>query len=111
MTHDEWNVFAEKFVQGMKDLLVAKGKDYNDGTADRLQNFKNIAAETGVSPQQAALVLCAKHWDAIKRHCRGHLCTTEPLEQRLLDVANYMVLIAGLERDRIRKEGSDGAEA
>lgn len=112
MKQQNWNLFVSAFVQRISETLVAKGRDYNDGEDDRLQNFRSIGADAGVSDMQAALVLASKHWDAIKRHCRGHHCTTEDVRHRLLDLACYTILIAALEEDRVNagttaKEGAD----
>ncbi len=99
MTQSDWNVFAAGFLEQMHSTLVAKGKDYNDDIADRLQNFKSIGVASGADPRQVGAILAAKHWDAITRHCRGIHCTTEPVRERLIDLANYCVLIAALEAD------------
>lgn len=99
MKQAEWEVYARRFLDQMYATLCAKGRDYNDGTDDRLQNFKTIAARTGTTPQQALQVLVSKHLDAIERHCRGHKCTTEPVYGRLIDACNYFVLLAALEED------------
>lgn len=99
MTQKDWENHVDTFLETMRNVLKAKGKDYSDGNKDRLQNFKDIGQAAGVGSHQAALVLAAKHWDAISRHCRGIKCVTENVQQRLVDLANYAVLISAIEKD------------
>lgn len=99
MTNDKWNEMAEEFLGEMRSTLVQKARDYNDDQLDRLDNFKAIAAITGLSPSMVGFVLAAKHITAIARHCRGNKCVTEDVRKRLIDLGNYCILIAGLDED------------
>ena len=48
----------------------------------------------GLRPEQVMLVLAGKHWGAIKTYVKTERLATEPIRERLKDMANYMALMA-----------------
>lgn len=87
------------------EILAAKGRDYTAGTdhaEDRLGNFKSLAKRLGLTPMQVWAVYFAKHADAVLAYAKGQT-ESEPIEQRLHDVANYALLGLGL----VEEEGWD----
>ena len=75
------------------DLLVTKGKEYS-GTQDRLANFKNLAIDLGLLPQQILWVYLKKHLDSICSYIReGKTFSTESIQGRIMDARNYLALL------------------
>lgn len=93
MNIDERNEKLGVFFQECQDILVKKGKDYNpNGVA-----FDEIYAEAsalGLKPEQYLMVLTSKHWGAIKRYTTMGILESEPIRDRLKDLANYCALMA-----------------
>lgn len=100
MNQSEFERFTEDFIAKTADLLVVKGKEYA-GSEDRLANFKRGAALTGVEPEQVCFIYLSKHYDAVATFLReGEIPGAEPIAGRLHDLANYVLLLAALVRER-----------
>ncbi len=85
-------------------MCEVKGPEYAD-SADRLANFKEIAAETGTTPEQVLLVYLSKHLRSIRHFIKGGCkqIGSEPIEGRIMDAQNYLDLLVCLLAER--KEG------
>lgn len=95
--------FEQLFSETVADVLTlarSKGKDYSS-EYDRLSNFKNQAANLGLTEYQVWAVYANKHWDAINAFVRndGQL-ESEPIESRIQDIIVYSILLLGLIQDR-----------
>lgn len=93
------------------DLNNKKGHDYA-GDEDALANFKNHAAELGLTPEQIWGVYAGKHYDAIKTYVREGAVASEPIEGRIEDMILYLFLLYGLvverrEEDKLHEFGVD----
>jgi hypothetical protein len=78
---------------------ITKGKEYAPG-ADRLQNFKDIAALTGLDPLQVCYVLRAKHEISIRDIIMGEQEVTEEVwEEKLGDMLVYSFCLNALMRE------------
>lgn len=80
------------FLDECKDLMTQKGKDYNPTLY-----FKEVcetADEVGISPVHVLWVLARKHIGAIIRYMKDGQVASEPIRERLKDLANYAALIA-----------------
>jgi hypothetical protein len=90
-------------------LLDTKGHDYTAGNAekgeepDALANFKEIANALqgrGVDKYDVWYVYFAKHLDALKTWLNDRRVRSEPLQGRIADLVNYLlILVALLEED------------
>lgn len=98
MKHEEFAKLFASFKADMEQLVVTKGKDYTQGADDRLQNFKKLAGNLGVSPRIIWGVYCGKHWEAILSYVKGGL-ESEPLKSRCLDLAVYAFLLYALSEE------------
>ena len=91
--------FTEKFFKECSELLSKKGKDYNpDGKA-----FKDVyetAQEIGMSPEKVLWIHFKKHYTAIKAYIKKGKTESEPIDERLKDLANYCNLMYVLRRTR-----------
>lgn len=99
MTPKAFEYYKNWFTMEMEKLLTVKGGDYST-EVDRLHNFKHAANLTGVSAQQVCFVYLAKHFESIAAYARNPEHTsTESVESRCLDLANYALLFAALSAD------------
>ena len=85
--------FIELFFSAAMAIIRVKDPDYNpDGIP--LLDVLEASVEYNVTPPQTLLILCRKHQSAINRYARDGRVQSEPILERLKDVANYMALIA-----------------
>lgn len=95
MNVQDFDQVAEQFQAKMRELLNTKGTDYSVDH-DRLSNFKFVGQQADITPFQTWMVFACKHWTAISRFVKTGQLTDEPIEMRLIDLANYCVLLAAL---------------
>jgi hypothetical protein len=94
-------VLAEKFV-GEPDIIgramgIMKPKmvDYaND--ADFSHNFQRSARRAGLRPAQVWVVFADKHWGSVASYVEAGKTESEAVEDRLADLVNYCLLLAGM---------------
>lgn len=107
MTYDEFIGLVARMVAEEAKTGESKGKEYTQG--DRLDNFKRIAKDVGVTPKQVLWVFMKKHLDSIssyiKRDAEGthesKMDLTESIDGRIMDARVYLTLLRGLiEEDR-----------
>lgn len=83
----------------MKEILDKKRAEYTP-EGDRLSNLKDIGLYTKVSPERVSLVLAAKHMvsisDLLRLRDNGHVVELGMWEEKLIDIANYLVLLYAL---------------
>lgn len=94
--------FSEKSKQMMKEcfeLLTNKGQDYTNGDVDVLRNFKKTAVNVGLTPLQVWSVYFMKHIDAIQTYIQKGELKSEPIESRIQDAINYLLLFNALIED------------
>lgn len=99
MTAAERSAFVTNFLEKWSfPVLVSKGGEYSRGEVDVNSNFKRVAEGLGITPEKAAFVYAAKHWDSITNFIKndGKVNLTEPIEGRLGDMLNYILIIASL---------------
>jgi hypothetical protein len=98
MKSEEFGLVQERFIADMKSVTARKNPDYSVND-DVLSNFKEIAKWLNLPLRQVWATLFFKHVTAIARHCRDGVTTDEPIRARLIDAANYCVLMAGILED------------
>ena len=105
MNVQERNEKLAGFFGECQGILEKKGKDYNpDGTA--FGEWDKQAEATGLMWRQVVLVLMWKHWSAVVSFMKGGRLESEPIRERLKDLANYCALVAvKLEADEKAKGG------
>lgn len=96
--------FAEKFAECI-DLIKAKNADYSQGEqkGDRIAAFRRIARDINITMEQAWAVFCQKHWGAVMKYVKQGTVESEPIDGRISDIINYMVLLSAIIEDG-RKE-------
>ena len=98
MNRTEFAVFRDGHYATIAEINDAKGQDYA-GYDDALKNFKDAAAEMGVSPYTIWFVYFHKHLSAIRTFLREGEVASEPIEGRIHDAILYLFLLLGLIHD------------
>ena len=76
-------------------IMRTKGKDYENDAGDPFASLKANAKRSGVTPQVALSVLMNKHLDAISTYMRKGFLNSEPIEERIADAVNHLLLLYG----------------
>ena len=95
MTYEEFYTIVTEARARQLDLLQKKGVDYSDG-ADRLSGFKQAGRRLGITPLQVLGVYLDKHLAAIGRYIREGQVESEPIQGRIDDAQNFLVLLLAL---------------
>lgn len=82
----------------IRAIRETKGREYA-GEEDTLADFKEVAAETGVTPLQCWNVYVKKHVRAVDSFIREGEVKSEAIEGRIRDVIVYHLLLLGLIED------------
>ncbi len=104
-----YELYSEFLEHEMKLLDVKRDEYTEDGEADSLQNFRQVAAFEGRSPEEVCLTYIIKHMQSLQRAVstgeyindwwseeRG----VEGIKQRIADIRNYMLLLAAILDDK-----------
>jgi len=101
MKYEEFDVLLDKMIAEEKAIGKTKGNEYTQG--DRLDNFKRIAKELGITPKQALWVYLKKHLDSIASYIKadavsktGAPILSEPIEGRIMDARVYLSLLRAI---------------
>jgi len=105
MDNKRFYEIVEQQIKECKDILGIKGHDYPMDDSDRLSNFKHTARRAGVSTLQTWLTFFLKHEECLEKFVRGQYGDSEPIEGRIADAINYLLLLRALiEEDRHDKQ-------
>jgi hypothetical protein len=108
MNTNDLNALLERTFVQMKALSSTKGEEYA-GTEDRLSNFKRLADELEMTPEQVLMVYLTKHLDSIRTYIKDKASgrkreLSEPIAGRIDDAILYLILLKGLVYEREEKE-------
>lgn len=94
-------VFARRFADCI-DLIKAKNSDYTGGQAkrDRIAHFREAARDLDLPILKIWQVFTRKHWSAIQKFVNGGTLESEPVDGRINDIINYMVLLGAIIDDK-----------
>jgi hypothetical protein len=104
MTNDQYRLHFHAFVKQCEALGDIKGPEYAN-SEDRLGNFKRTASRQGTLPVTVLHTYLTKHLDSIDRFVTvwnkkgldaAVALSSEPIEGRLHDAVNYLVLLGAL---------------
>ena len=100
MTNEHFEEIREEFLEHESKILDWKRGEYSPNE-DRLQNFREVAALTGLRLSEVALIWLLKHIQSIALAVRtGNYAWAwtkeggEGLKQRFADARNYLLLLA-----------------
>lgn len=106
MTGDECVQLIDDTLENIQNLRRSKGREYANSD-DQLANFKRLAGRIALTPEAVLLVYLTKHLDSIDhfvkdiaKHNGAPANLSEPIEGRIDDAINYLILLKGLLRDR-----------
>lgn len=97
MTIDTQQNFFDEFVHKMNETLLKKGNDYANN--DRLSNFKLAGNICGLTSEQVCLSLIATKVARLGVLLTSKEPENESVQDSLLDLANYTLLLAMLLAD------------
>lgn len=96
---DSWlpHIFADEdfraAIEACDKILKVKGADYTMKLPDRLANFREAAGFLGQSKYQVLGVYLFKHLTAVFSFLKHGQVESEPIEGRIYDCVNYMLLL------------------
>jgi len=100
MKYEEYNKFREDMFAEASKISDNKSIEYTISNEDKFYNFKHVAERLGITSKQALMVYVLKHVDAICNDAKtGKTHSDETTYQRCLDVVNYMVLYAAMDKE------------
>ena len=106
MLSEEFDKIVEERVEKIKSILISKAKEYASDT-DRLHNFKVAARVDNESPEKALWGMAKKHlvciMDMVSDTNGIHKMniTREYIDEKIGDMANYMILLEALLKERV----------
>lgn len=103
--------FFETFTANMKSTMFRKGSDYSN--TDRLSNFKYAGSICGLTPEQNCLSLIATKVArlGVLLDPKAGAPNNESINDSILDLANYAILLQMLREDRYQENLVGGIEA
>ncbi len=97
MTNLEFSELMQRTFDDCAKISKAKGADYTKGSQDALANFKEAGAGIGADPLDVCWIFMNKHYQAITNYVKTKgKSESEPIEERIKDLINYLVLLQGL---------------
>ena len=95
MTFEERQAKTDKFFEDCKQILLKKGADYTVDN-DAFKDLRAVAEEVEVPPLKLLWIFMRKHLSSVKNYIKKGKVESEPIEERLKDIANYCSLINAL---------------
>jgi len=104
MTNKDFYELMDKTFSEALAIAKAKGEDYTKGSNDALANFKEAGDMLGVDPLKICLIFANKHYAAITNYVKtGGKSESEPIDMRIKDMINYLVLLLALIKENESK--------
>lgn len=107
MTNKDFYELMEKTFSDATIIAKSKGFDYTKGSEDALANFKEGGQALGIDSKIVCWVFMNKHYQAITNYIRTRgKSESEPIEERVKDMINYLVLMLALivEENEVRSD-------
>lgn len=98
MSPDERRAIVESMFKQCRELLETRGADYSRNEPDVLSNFKRCAQDLDMRAVEIAWVYARKHLDSIVSYIKTGT-SSEPIESRVADAINYLLIIYCLLRE------------
>lgn len=93
MNIEEFQALKFSLLDQSEDIAKAKRPGYTGANADVLHNFKEAAAQLGVTPLQAWGIYFYKHISAIMSRAKSaSIAQAESIAGRYCDAINYLML-------------------
>ncbi len=95
MKLSDFNEILDDVLDKCRDIMNSKGVAYS-GTDDKFGNFNRIATKLGLDRKKIWSVYFNKHTDAIDAFLREEYKDCEPIQGRIMDAINYLLLLYGM---------------
>ena len=97
----EYNQVVKELNEHRLKIISAKRPEYTEGHPDALHNFKVVAEEIGITPEQVWYVYFRKHVASISQYAKApDKKTAEPIWERISDCINYLEILAALNAEK-----------
>jgi len=111
----ETKIFEDNITEllaNCKQVLCSKGREYQNTNKDDVNvfaNFERASLDIGLSREQILWVYFSKHKDSISKFIKDLRTKdieqieenlSEPIEGRIVDAINYLLLLYGMVKDR-----------
>jgi len=96
MKNSEFYALVEKVLDDCVGIMRSKGDVYAGKDQDKFANFNRLAAKLGLNRVKIWMVYFQKHMDAIESFLRGEYGDPEPIEGRIKDAINYLLILYGM---------------
>lgn len=103
MKLEKFNAIVDEQVQRCLTVLAEKGKEYSL-SADRLDHFKDAAAEQGTTPKQALWGMASKHFASLNGMCKNGQSDMSRWLEKITDSINYLLLLRALVEEELTDE-------
>lgn len=109
MIRIEFERLVDTRLQLIKDTLLAKGKEYQNGRDDVSHNFKVAARMRGITPEQALDGMLLKHLVSMQDIVNNtayyeYKPDLNMVSEKIGDIINYYLLLEGLLTERANKD-------
>jgi hypothetical protein len=108
MDREEFNRLCDEILAKAKEVRSSKGRDYQRANQDILSHFREGAERNGITKYQTLGVLLGKQMSAIEAFIKTGKLESEPIEMRIIDAINFLLLLNGLHIDDTKKEKKEG---
>lgn len=97
MSNKEFHELMVNTFEKCQAIARSKGEDYTKGSKDALANFKEGGIDINIDPKKVAWIFMNKHYQAITNYVKtGGQSESEPIDERIKDMINYLVLMYAL---------------
>lgn len=103
MTLERFNQVVNDQVEHALAVLSEKGTEYSL-SADRLDHFKDAAAEQEITPKQALWGMASKHFASLNGMCKNDARSKELWDEKITDSINYLLLLRALVEEELEHE-------
>lgn len=97
MEHQEFLEYHEEVLKKLAIIVKAKNHDYNSNLDDAFANFKSVEQLNICTTEQGFLTRMMDKFQRVSSFCKKGVLKVEDekIEDTLLDLANYSILLAG----------------
>lgn len=96
MTDQNFTKIVDEQLSFCRELLTAKGAEYDSDTKDRLHSFKVAGEMQHRTPIQALAGMMAKHTVSIYDMCAENSSDLAKWNEKITDSINYLLLLKSL---------------
>lgn len=97
MKHEQFLEYHKEVLEKLASIVKAKNHDYSGGLDDAFSNFKSVEQLDVCSAEQGFLTRMMDKYQRVNNFVKSGvtLVEDEKIEDTLLDLANYSILMAG----------------